>query len=156
MLFYSYLPVFFSILTSILAAEGSSCNVNVHNTTEVAWQVTRCAYCYMGPHDDGRTKANDVLWINYNGTLINGSLFDSSYTPEKPWPAGDPFNFTLGAKQVITGFDAGLYDMCPRERRRLTIPPKYAYGEKGVPDVIPPNSTLVFEVELMKVVKVGN
>jgi hypothetical protein len=84
---------------SIVSALGeSSCLPIPHHEEEVTWTTTRCAFCF--PHF---TKANETLWVNYNGTLTNGTLFDSSYTPEKPWPAGDPFNFTLGAGQVIKG-----------------------------------------------------
>jgi hypothetical protein len=86
------------LITITSALGSSSCMPVVHNDPQVTWKTTKCAFC--GPNT---TKANETLWMNYNGTLLNGTLFDSSYTPEKPWPAGDPFNFTLGAGQVIKG-----------------------------------------------------
>lgn len=85
--------------TQVLATGSSACILLPHVTEMVTWQITRCAFCYPNV-----SKANDTLWVNYNGTLTNGTVFDSSYTKEKPWPAGDPFNFTLGAGQVIKGF----------------------------------------------------
>lgn len=92
------LTIFTTFLTFTDALAGSDCSRLTHNDPQVTWQTTKCAFC--GPNT---SKANDTLYMNYNGTLLNGTLFDSSYTPEKPWPAGDPFNFTLGAGQVIKG-----------------------------------------------------
>ncbi|KAF2428891.1 hypothetical protein EJ08DRAFT_698907 [Tothia fuscella] len=139
-------------LTPVISARSSSsCNNYPHFTEKVTWTTTQCAFC--SPLE---SKANQTLWLNYNGTLTNGTLFDSSYTAEKPWPLGDPFNFTLGSGQVIQGFDAGLYDMCPGEKRKLVIPPKYGYGEKGVPGAIPPNATLTFNVELTGIGAIQN
>ncbi|KAF1991713.1 hypothetical protein K402DRAFT_450590 [Aulographum hederae CBS 113979] len=107
-----------------------------------------CPPCAARAH----SRATDVLLMNYNGTLAsNGSLFDTSYTPEHPWPAGDPFNFTLGSGEVIDGFDAGLYDMCPGEVRSLRIESEYGYGSDGVDGVIPGNATLIFDAELVAV-----
>jgi len=133
-----------TFFTSISALDGSSCLPIPHVTPQVTWETTQCAFCYPDV-----SKANDTLWMNYNGTLLNGTTFDSSYSAQKPWPAGDPFNFTLGAGQVIKGFDAGVYNMCAGERRHLVIPSEYGYGSKGVPGVIPPNATLIFDLELM-------
>jgi hypothetical protein len=87
------------LLTGCVSALGdSSCLPIPHYEEEVIWKTTRCAFCFPN-----FSKANQTLWVNYNGTLTNGTLFDSSYTAEKPWPVGDPFNFTLGAGQVIKG-----------------------------------------------------
>lgn len=91
------LIAFATLLTFTDAGQGSDCSTAVHNDPKVTWQITKCK---PGPQF---SKANDTLFVNYNGTFLNGTLFDSSYTPEKPWPAGDPFNFTLGAGQVIKG-----------------------------------------------------
>jgi hypothetical protein len=83
---------------SIVVAIGdSSCIPVPHWDEQVTWKITECSFCLK------TTRENDTLWMNYNGTLVNGTLFDSSYTVAKPWPAGDPFNFTLGAGQVIKG-----------------------------------------------------
>jgi peptidylprolyl isomerase len=86
-----------------------------------------------------------TITVNYTGTLTNGTVFDSSYG------RNEPFTLQLGAGQVIPGWDQGLQGMKVGGKRRLTIPPSLAYGAQGAGDLIPPNSTLVFEVELLDV-----
>lgn len=81
---------------------------------------------------------------NYIGTLENGTKFDSSYD------RGKPFQFILGAGQVIKGWDMGIAGMKVGGKRKLVIPSALAYGEKGI-GPIPPNATLVFEVELLAI-----
>lgn len=90
-------------------------------------------------------KVGDTVEVHYTGTLENGSKFDSSLD------RGKPFSFPLGSGMVIKGWDGGVAGMKVGEKVRLTIPPELGYGPMGYPPVIPPNATLIFEVELLSV-----
>jgi len=95
---------------------------------------------------DGITaEAGKRVSVHYEGRLADGSVFDASR------PRGQPFAFTIGAGQVIRGWEEGVDGMQVGESRRLTIPPELGYGAEGAGDVIPPNATLVFEVDLLSV-----
>ena len=90
-------------------------------------------------------KSGDTVTVDYTGYLANGTKFDSSV-------GRGPFTFPLGAGQVIPGWDQGVAGMKVGGKRKLTIPPDLGYGAQGTPDgTIPPNSTLVFDVELLKI-----
>jgi FKBP-type peptidyl-prolyl cis-trans isomerase len=88
-------------------------------------------------------KAGDTAEIHYVGSFPDGRKFDSSRD------RGQTFSFKIGAGQVIRGFDAAVTGMKPGEIRKVTIPPELGYGARGAGSAIPPNSTLVFEIELV-------
>lgn len=90
-------------------------------------------------------EAGQRVKVHYTGWLTDGTKFDSSKD------RGDPFAFPLGAGHVIRGWDEGVQGMKVGGTRRLTIPPALGYGARGAGGVIPPNATLVFEVELLAV-----
>ena len=92
-------------------------------------------------------KAGDTISMNYTGRLENGTVFDSNVDPK--FNHVEPFVFILGSGQVIPGWDKGIVGMKVGEKKTLTIPPEDAYGATGAGGVIPPNATLVFDVELI-------
>ena len=96
--------------------------------------------------DGAEAKDYNKVVVNYTGKLEDGSVFDSSLNPGR-----SPFTFTLGAGSVIKGWDQGLKNMKVGGKRKLTIPPDLAYGANGAGSVVPPNATLIFEVELLEV-----
>ena len=90
-------------------------------------------------------KAGDTVVLNYTGTLTNGVKFDSSYD------RNEPLAFKLGAGRVIKGWDEGVGKLRVGDHAILMIPGKLAYGPKGVPNVIPPDATLIFIIEVIDV-----
>lgn len=94
--------------------------------------------------DGPEAQSGQTVVVNYRGTLENGREFDSSY-------GRGPFSFPLGAGRVIRGWDEGVAGMQVGGKRRLVIPPDLAYGQRGAGGVIPPNATLIFEVELLEI-----
>ena len=91
------------------------------------------------------SRNGETLVVNYTGMLEDGTVFDSSI------PRGEPFSVTLGKGDVIPGWELGLLGMKVGEERKLIIPPDLAYGKNGIGGVIPPNATLIFDVQLLKI-----
>jgi FKBP-type peptidyl-prolyl cis-trans isomerase len=94
-------------------------------------------------------KKGDRVSVHYTGRLLDGTQFDSSLD------RGTPFEFVLGARQVIEGWDDGVVGMKKGGKRKLTIPPHLAYGKTGSPPKIGPDATLVFEIELLDIIPAG-
>lgn len=90
-------------------------------------------------------RSGQTVQVHYTGWLTNGQKFDSSRD------RGTPFEFAIGAGRVIAGWDQGVASMTVGSKRRLVIPGALAYGAQGIPGVIPPNATLLFDVELLAV-----
>ncbi|CAL8250375.1 unnamed protein product [Boreogadus saida] len=95
---------------------------------------------------DGQTfpKKGQTAVVHYVGKLTNGTTFDSSRNRDSP------FKFRIGCGEVIRGWDEGVAQMSVGQQARLTCTPDFAYGSKGHPGVIPPNATLIFDVELLR------
>ncbi|CAH0551693.1 unnamed protein product [Brassicogethes aeneus] len=96
---------------------------------------------------DGSTypKSGQKVVVHYTGTLQNGTKFDSSRDRKSP------FKFHIGKGEVIKGWDEGVAQLSVGQRAKLTCTPDYAYGSRGHPGIIPPNSTLIFDVELLEI-----
>lgn len=102
-------------------------------------------YETLQPGDGPAVRSGQSLSLHYTGTLEDGSVFDSSRD------RGIPFTFRLGSGSVIAGWDEGVTGMKVGERRKLTIPPALGYGSNSPSPKIPPNSTLIFDVELLEI-----
>ena len=111
------------------------------------WVVTesRLKYVDLVVGEGAMPQTAQTVSVHYRGILENGKQFDSSYDRNRP------FEFRLGVGQVIKGWDEGVMSMKVGGRRKLIIPPELGYGSRGAGGVIPPNATLIFDVELLGV-----
>jgi len=130
---------------------GCCCSKNTVEEKEVTTPSgLRHVLLTAAPATARQAKAGDGVKVHYTGWLEEngkkGAMFDSSLK------RGMPFTFELGAQNVIAGWDEGVALMKVGEKRRLIIPGNLAYGEQGFPGVIPPNATLIFDVELLDII----
>jgi len=116
------------------------------NSSEPLQEITQLQAQILNPGTgEQKIQAGDSITVHYSGHLIDGTKFDSSLD------RGQPFSLTIGVGQVIPGWDQGVLGMQIGEIRRLFIPAELAYGEAGIEGVIPPNSPLIFDVELISI-----
>jgi FKBP-type peptidyl-prolyl cis-trans isomerase FkpA len=136
-----------SILMALALLLAASAQSNSAGPTKVTGKgkttATGLQYWDIKPGTGAEATLGKKVEVYYTGWFTNGKMFDSS--------GKRPFPFSLGAGQVIKGWDEGVAGMKVGGKRQLRIPPELAYGAKGYPGVIPPNSTLVFDVELLGV-----
>ena len=129
------------VTTTTLAAEPT----NPPAKEKVVTTASGLKYVDLKVGEGAEAKSGKSVMVDYVGTLTDGTKFDSSYDRREPFP------FKIGAGQVIQGWEEGVAGMKIGGKRKLIIPPALGYGEPGAPPRIPPNATLVFEVELLAV-----
>ncbi len=136
-----------------LVAQGSASDLITDDTTEgeamadenVITTDSGLQYVVIAEGDGAQPQTGQRVFVHYVGTLEDGTKFDSSRD------RGRPFDFTIGQGQVIKGWDEGVGMMKVGDRRKLIIPPELGYGARGAGGVIPPNATLIFDVELLRI-----
>lgn len=120
-------------------------NTMSDDDNKVVTTASGLKYVVLNEGTGAAPKTGQTVVVHYTGTLEDGTKFDSSRD------RGQPFSFKLGVGQVIKGWDEGLSTMKVGDRRQLTIPPELGYGARGAGGTIPPNATLIFDVELLKI-----
>jgi len=124
---------------------NNNSNNQIMNGEQNVYEIQGIRVEVLKQGSGAEAKNGDTVSVHYVGTFEDGGKFDSSID------RGQPFSFMLGAGKVIQGWDLGVLGMKVGEKRRLTIPPQLAYGAEGFPGAIPPNATLLFEVELLAI-----
>ncbi len=133
------------LLAALPAAAAENAEEKPMPAAEEITTPSGLKYLELAVGDGTQAKSGDRVEVHYTGWLLDGTKFDSSVD------RGRPFAFPLGAGRVIRGWDEGVAGMKVGGKRKLVIPPGLGYGDRGAGGVIPPNATLVFEVELLKV-----
>jgi hypothetical protein len=146
-------PALFTMAPADPATSGSAADGDLASAAELGGEMAapkervtasglRITDLVVG--EGAEARSGQTVVVNYRGTLTNGQEFDSSY-------GRGPFSFPLGGGRVIAGWDEGVAGMKVGGKRRLVIPPDLAYGSRGAGGVIPPDATLIFEVELVRI-----
>lgn len=133
---------FFLMQPKELMAPNEAKNIHQASLTQQKMETLKVEVLKEGEGEV--SKVGDTLTVDYTGTLTDGTKFDSSI-------GRAPFSFTLGENRVIQGWEQGMLNMKVGEKRKLTIPSDLAYGSRGAGGLIPPNATLIFEVDLLKI-----
>ena len=134
----------FSICTSDLAGQTKRARIPRSSSAAIT-TPSGLTYLITKKGTGPQLKAGDTVILNYTGTLTNGVKFDSSHDGK------EPLAFKLGAGKVIKGYDEGISKLRVGDHAILVIPGKLAYGPRGIPNVIPPDSTLIFIIEILDV-----
>ncbi|MFW7378221.1 MAG: FKBP-type peptidyl-prolyl cis-trans isomerase [Oligoflexus sp.] len=137
-----------TVSMSALFSQSCTCDREVKETSteETSTEgVTELKIVDVQEGNGAEAVSGKTVVVHYRGTFLDGRPFDSSHD------RGEPFTFQLGADQVIQGWDQGVVGMKEGGTRKLTIPSELAYGERGAGQVIPPNTPLEFEIQLLEV-----
>jgi len=127
--------------------QGAALSQSVNqNNSSTSYDVQGMKIETLKEGTGAEAKVGNTVTVNYTGTLVDGTKFDSSLNPGRT-----PFQFTLGQNRVIQGWELGVLGMKVGEKRKLTIPPGLGYGAQSVGGIIPANATLIFEIDLLGV-----